>query len=156
MPLKTVLSRSVLNKLFNTNKPAKNYTPGCEQEAWIAIMYASMYIDGHIADAEVKKMFVLVEKLPLFKRKQVAEYYQPALLAHRKVGSYNLIDGSVALIQEDQKALLFEYIMQLLLADKKLLQKEKEIAAYLTTALDLDIDIAKKIVDDLMQNNLNK
>ena len=156
MALKTVLTRTVFNKLFNSSKPTRTYTPGSEQEAWIAIMYASMSIDGHIADAEVKKMFYLVEKLPLFKRKQVAEYYRPAMLAHKKVGSYNLIDGSISLIQEDQKTLLFEMIMQLLLADGKFIQKEKEVAAYLTTALELEFDTAKKIVDDAMQKKLIK
>jgi hypothetical protein len=142
----------ILNKLFGASTPAKIYTPQSEQEAWIAIMYASMHIDGHIADAEIQTMFDIVGKSPLFKGKNVADYYQPALLANRKVGSYNLIDGSVAFIQEDQKACLFELIMKLLLADGKLLQKEKEIAAYLTTALELEFYTAKKIVDDLVVN----
>jgi uncharacterized tellurite resistance protein B-like protein len=142
----------ILNKLFGAPASAKSYTPQSEQEAWIAIMYASMHIDGHIADSEIKKMFEVVEKLPLFKRKNIADYYQPALLANRKVGSYNLIDGSVGFIHEKDKALLFELIMKLLLADGKLLKKEKEIAAYLTTGLDLEFDVAKKIVDDLLVN----
>lgn len=141
----------IITKLFGSSpSSAKTYTPKSEQEAWIAIMYASMHIDGHIADSEIQKMFDIVEKLPMFKKKQVVDYYQPALLAHRKVGSYNLIDGSIGLIQEDQKVLLFDLIMQLLLADGKLLQKEKEVAAYLTTALELDFDTAKKIVDDML------
>jgi len=140
----------ILNKLFGTLTTAKSYLPENEQEAWIAIMYASMHIDGHIADSEIQKMFDVVQNLPLFKRKHIADYYQPALLANRKVGSYNLIDGCVAFIQEDQKPLLFKLIMQLLLADGKLLKKEKEIAAYLTTALELNFEIAKKIVDDLL------
>jgi hypothetical protein len=143
----------IITKLFGSStSSAKSYTPKSEQEAWVAIMYASMHIDGHIADSEIQKMFDVVSKLPLFKRKNIADYYQPALLANRKVGSYNLIDGCVSFIKEDQKQILFELIMQLLLADGKLLQKEKEIAAYLTTALDLDFDIAKKIVDDLVVN----
>lgn len=144
------MQMKILNKLFGASAQAKTYTPKSEQEAWIAIMYASMHIDGHIADSEVQKMFDVVANLPLFKRKQVADYYQPALLAHRKVGSYNLIDGSLSFIQEDQKTVLFELIMQLLLADGKLLQKEKEVATYLTTVLELEFDVAKKIVDDLM------
>lgn len=140
----------IITKLFGSSTSTKNYSPQSEQEAWIAIMYASMHIDGHIADAEIQKMFDVVSKLPLFKRKNIADYYQPALLANRKVGSYNLIDGSVGFIQENQKSILFELVMQLLLANGKLLQKEKEIAAYLTTALELDFDIAKKIIDDLL------
>ena len=97
----------LLNKLFGAPAPAKTYIPQSEQEAWIAIMYASMHIDGYIADAEIRKMFSVVGRLPLFKGKNIADYYQPALLANRKVGSYNLIDGSVPLIKEDEKILFF-------------------------------------------------
>lgn len=140
----------ILKKLFGSSSSDKSYKPKSEQEAWVAIIYASMHIDCHIADSEIKKMFEVVEKLPLFKRKNIAEYYQPALLANRKVGSYNLIDGSISLIHEKDKALLFEIIMKLIIADGKVLKKEKDLAAYLTTAMDLNFDIAKKIVDDLL------
>jgi len=140
----------IITKLFGPTTSTHTYTPKSEQEAWIAIMYACMHIDGHIADTEIQKMFDVIQKIPLFKRKHIADYYQPALLANRKVGSYNLIDGSIPFIHIKDKALLFELIMKLLLADGKLLKKEKEIAAYLTTALNLEFDIAKKIVDELV------
>ena len=144
---------NILTKLFGSPVPkikTVGYTPKSEQEAWIAIMYASMYIDGHIDESEIKKMFELVEKQSLFKWKNITDYYQPALLAHRKLGSYPIIDCCAPIVHADHKAPLFEIIMQLLLANGELLQTEKEIAEYLTTALKLDIPIAKKIVDDLL------
>ncbi len=140
----------ILSKLFGSKTVTENYEPKSEQEAWIGIMYASMHIDEHISDAELQQMFDLLEKQSLFKNKHVAEYYQPVMLADRKIGSYNLIDACAVFIAENHKALLFELIMKLLLVDGKFKPKEKEIAEYLTTALELEFDTAKKIVDHLL------
>jgi hypothetical protein len=139
----------ILSKLFGS-KTTEAYTPKSEQEAWIGIMYASMFIDEHISDNELEEMFVLVEKQPLFEEKHVADYYQPVMLANRKTGSYGLIDACVPLIPENHKELLFELIMKLLLVDGKLKSKEKEIAEYLTNAMQLEFKRAKEIVDALL------
>jgi uncharacterized tellurite resistance protein B-like protein len=141
---------SILKKIFGSSSSPKKYIPESEQEAWIAIMYACMHIDGHISDSEIHTMFHLLEKQPLFKRKHVADYYQPAMLGHRKVGDYALIDFSVPLIQEDHKVIIFGLIMQLLLADGVLSDTEKDIAEYLTKAMHLDMKVAKQIVDELL------
>lgn len=141
-----------LTKLFGSSSSSAvvEYSPKTEQEAWIGIMYASMHIDDHISDTELQQMFDLLDKQPLFKGKHVADYYQPVLLADRKIGSYNLIDACAARVADNHKQLLFELIMKLLLVDGKLKPKEKEIAAYLTKALHLDFDKAKQIVDNLV------
>lgn len=140
----------ILSKLFGSKTTETAYAPQSEEEAWIGIMYASMHIDDHISDKELEEMFALLELQPFFKEKHVADYYQPVMLADRKIGSYNLIDACAVLIAEKHKTLLFELIMKLLLVDGKLKPKEKEIAAYLTKALQLDFDIAKQIVDRLL------
>lgn len=140
----------ILSKLFGSKDTVKSYKPKSEQEAWIGIMYACMYIDDHISEKELQEMFDLVEKQPLFNEKHVADYYQPVMLANRNIGSYNLIDSCVTLINENNKELLFELIMQLLLVDGKLKPKEKDIAAYLIKALQLDFDTATKFVDSLL------
>jgi hypothetical protein len=143
-----------LTKLFGSSpSTAATYTPQSEQEAWIGIMYACMHIDAHISDKELQEMFDLVDKQTLFKGHHVAEYYQPVLLADRKIGSYNLIDSCAPHVHESNKDILFKLIMQLLLADGKLQPIEKEIAEHLTKALPLDFDIARKIVDDLLITN---
>lgn len=139
----------ILSKLFGS-KTTESYAPKSEQEAWIGIMYASMHIDDHISDKELEEMFELLEKQPLFKEKHVADYYQPVMLADRKIGSYALIDACAVLVAEDHKALLFSLIMKLLLVDGKLQPKEEEIAEYLTKAMHLEFSIAKKIVDTLL------
>lgn len=142
---------SILKKIFGSSSSSpKKYTPESEQEAWIAIMYACMHIDGHISDSEIETMFHILEEQPLFHRKHVADYYRPAMLAHRKVGSDALIDHSAVWIEEDNKAILFGLIMKLLLADGVLSDTEKDIAEHLTKAMHLDMKVAKQIVDELL------
>jgi uncharacterized tellurite resistance protein B-like protein len=150
MTLKNVFKISVFNKLFKTSSSNFSYSPRSEQEAWIAIMYACMYIDGNIALSEIKKMFQLVEKHPLFTKKQVADYYQPAMLGHRKIGSYALIDTSTPLVAENNKPELFSMIMELLLADGILGNKEKKIARYLTESFNLEVIQVKKIISEML------
>lgn len=139
----------ILSKLFGS-KTTATYSPKSEQEAWIGIMYASMHIDDQISDNELEEMFVLLEKQPLFKGKVVADYYQPAMLADREIGSHNLIDVCAAHVSKNSKTFLFELTMKLLLADGKIKEKEKEIAEYLMKALQLEFAVARKIVDDLL------
>ncbi len=150
MTLKNVFKISVFDRLFKTSPTRFTYCPQSEQEAWIAIMYACMYIDGNIALSEIKKMFQLVERHPLFTKKHVADYYQPAMLGHRKIGSYALIDTSTSLIAETNKTELFSVIMELLLADGILGKKERAIARYLTESLNLEVKQVKKIVADML------
>lgn len=151
MTLKAVLTMGVFDKFFNRQNPSiQTYTPKSEQEAWIAIMYASMEIDGYISETEIQKLFQILGQQELFKNKHVADYYQPVLLAHRRVGSKITIDSSVPFIQLQNKSILFASIMQLLLADGILGQSEKEIARYLTNVLNLKLPEVKQIISDML------
>jgi uncharacterized tellurite resistance protein B-like protein len=141
----------IFDKLFSTTSSTLTYVPQSEQEAWIAIMYACMEADGYVSEPEVKKMFELVAKQqPLFKNVHVADYYQPAMLAHKKVGGKVLIDSSTEMIESYNKPVLFKAIMELLLADGILTETEKEIATYLTTTLPVELGEAKRIVDSIL------
>jgi len=140
----------VFDKLFNISSSPQTYSPKSEQEAWIAIMYASMEIDGYVSESEIQKLFQILSKQDLFKNKHVADYYQPAMLGHRRVGSKKIIDNSATFIQQHNKPVLFASIMQLLLADGILGTTEKEIARYLTGVLNLDMRDVKQIVSDML------
>jgi hypothetical protein len=146
----------IFDTLFRSTPSTITYAPQSEQEAWIAIMYACMAADGEISDTEIDKLCELLVVKTLFRNKEIADYYQPAMLAHKHVGSKILIDSSVSLIQENNKATLFTLTMELLLADGILGEKEKEIAEYLTAALALDPETSRKIVEImLIRNNGN-
>lgn len=151
MTLKAVLRTGVFNTFSNIlNPPTQLYSPQSEQEAWIAIMYASMEIDGYISETEIRKLFHILGQQDLFKNKHIADYYQPVLLAHRRVGSKILIDSSAPIIQHHHRPIVFAAIMQLLLADGILTKTEKEIARYLSHVLNLESSEVKQIINDML------
>lgn len=143
----------IFDTLSHSTPSAITYVPQSEQEAWVAIMYACMAADGEISDTEIDKLCELLVMKTLFHNKEIADYYQQVMLVHKHVGSKALIDNSVPVIQEGLKPTLFTLTMEILLSDGILGDYEKEIAEYLTAALALDLDTAKKIVEIMLIRN---
>lgn len=148
--LKSVLPLRIFNNYFCKQYSLQNYSPRSEQEAWIAIMYAAMEADGYVSEIEIQKLFQVLDNQDLLKKKHIADYYQPAMLAYRVIGSKQLIDRSVPLVQPQNKPILFAFIMQLLLADGILGKTEKEIARYLSMVLNLEMHDVKQIISDML------
>lgn len=130
-----------------TKATSVTYTPGNEQEAWIAIMHACIAVDEDVADEELEELAQALAYKPMFEGHNVREYYKTVLLAHAKIGSKQLIDNSVEFISAERKYDLFALTIELVLADGVLASKEEELISYISSALDLEEGIAKKIVD---------
>ena|SRR5688500_18896858 len=128
------------------------YSPQNEQEAWLAIMHACIAVDDDVADAELEELAEILAAKALFEGHDVRAYYKTVLLAQAKIGSKRLIDNSVEKISTQNKANLFAVTIELLLADGIIADKEEELITYLYSALELDTDIAKNII----QSFLNK
>ncbi|PRY10186.1 hypothetical protein CLV24_115103 [Pontibacter ummariensis] len=132
---------------------ASTFTPQNEQEAWIAIMHACIAVDEDIADEELDELAETLAYKDFFEGHNVREYYKAVLLAHAKIGSKQLIDNSVEYISPESKNTLFALTIELLLADEVLADKEKELIGYLTSALDIEEEIADSIVDKKLKQH---
>lgn len=143
----------ISDTLFESTPSTIIYAPQNEQEAWVSIMYACMAVDGEISDIEIDKMCELLIGKKIFHNKDIADYYQPVMKAHNLAGSRSMIDNSVSLIEETNRPTLFTLTMEILLADGILGENEIKIAEYLSTALKLEHDLAKKIVDVMLIKN---
>lgn len=143
----------LFDKLFSSSTTTFTYEPQSEQEAWIAIMYACIAVDGDVSDVEIDKLSQLVVPKSIFIGRDIVQYYKTAMLAHKQVGSKILIDNSVLKVNDNNKLTLFAIVMELLLADGVLGEKEKEIAEYLTNSLKLSAENAQKIVEILLIKN---
>lgn len=143
----------IFDTLFESSPSTITYAPHNEQAAWVSIMYACIAADGEISDTETDKLCEVLVMKTLFHNQDIADYYHNSMLAHKQIGSKTLIDSSVSIIQESNKPTLFTLIMELLLADGIIGKKEKEIAEYLTDALHLDTDTAKRIVEVMLIRN---
>jgi uncharacterized tellurite resistance protein B-like protein len=137
----------LFDKIYKSN--AATYTPSNEQEAWIAIMHACIAVDEEVTDEELEELSETLAHQPLFEGHQIREYYRTVLLAHAEFGSKQLIDQSVDKVPPANRAALFAASIELLLADGLVTDQEKELFRYLTSALDLEEKIARKIIHNL-------
>jgi len=124
-----------------------SYSPQNAQEAWIAIMHACNAVDGDVADEELEELTQTLVNKALFDGHDILAYSKTAFLAQAKLGSKHLIDNSVEKIAPDDKATLFALTVQLVMADCVVTDKEEELITYLYSALDLNTDLANKIIE---------
>ncbi|QNF31598.1 TerB family tellurite resistance protein [Adhaeribacter swui] len=143
--------------LFDTvlkpSQPTVVYTPQSEAEAWIAIMFSCMAVDDDISNAETEKLSQIMVYKALFRNHDTVELYKTAMTRQLQLGSKELIDRSVDKVSAENKPTLFALIVELLLADGILADKEKEITDYLVSALDLDESLATKIIEVILIKN---
>ncbi|WP_026461572.1 tellurite resistance TerB family protein [Adhaeribacter aquaticus] len=141
--------------VFNesTNLPHITYQPQNEQEAWIAIMHACIAVDEDVAEEELDELAQTLANKELFEGHNILEYYKTVMLAHTQIGSKQLIDNSVDFISPEYKATLFALIIELVLADGRIDEKERELIKYLYSALDMEVDLANKIVEVILIKN---
>ena len=142
----------LFDRIFNSNAGII-YKPNNDKEAWVAILYACMSVDGEVSNIEIDNMVKSLVFKQKFQNVQIIDYYKPAMVAQNKIGSKAIIDSSISLILNEDKPTLFCLVMELLLADGHLGDKEKEIAEYLTSLLELDISVATSIVEVMLIKN---
>ncbi len=142
-----------LDKVYHTKSTLVPYSPKNEQEAWIAIMHSCIAVDDDVADEELELLTDTLVCKTLFNGHDIKDYYKTVLLKQAELGSKHLIDNSVDKIAPENRPTLFALTMDLVLADGILAEKEIEIIAYLSSALDLDANQANRIVEVIMVLN---
>lgn len=143
----------LFDKLFSTAPSQITYSPKNEQEATMAIMYACMATDGDVSDIEIDTLARLVGLKKNFQGHDIVAYHKTVLLTHQQIGSKNLIDSSVNAIPIETKPTIFAMVMEILLADGILAEKEREIAEYLASKFSLDEELSQKIVEVILIKN---
>lgn len=143
----------LFDKVFSSTPTKVTYSPKNEQEACIGIMYACLATDGDVSDIEIEKLTSMIGFKQNFQGHDIVASYKTAMVTHKQVGSKAIIDSSVSKVSADNKPTLFAMIMELLLADGILADKEKEIAEYLSTSLQLDSNTAQKIIEVMLIKN---
>lgn len=138
--------------IFNKTEKStpSTYSPKNEQEAWIAIMHACIAVDDDVADEELEELSETLASKTLFEGHDVLAYSKRVFYAHTQIGSKRLIDNAVDKIAVENRATLFAQVIQLVLSDCVVADKEKELIKYLYSALDLEAELASKIVDVIL------
>ena len=143
----------LFDNLFKTVKSEYKYTPVNEQEAWVAILYAVMAVDGEVSESETHSLSNLLVFKHWFQNKPIVDYFRNAQFACKKIGNKGLIDACTAILTEDLKPTLFCLCMEIVMADGILEPKEEEIIQVIADAIKLEPTLAQKIVEVMLYKN---
>jgi uncharacterized tellurite resistance protein B-like protein len=143
----------LFDRIFSSTNSQVIYSPVNQQEAAIGIMYACMAVDGNVSEIETDKMLQLAVYKEQFTNHDIVEYYKRVAIIHRSLGSKSIIESAASKIDSKFKPTLFALIMDLVLSDGILDDKEKEIAEFLAGALKIEDELASKIVEVMMIKN---
>ena len=143
----------LFDKIFKSTETSFIFKPQNEQEAWIGIMYSCIAVDGDVSEAEIDKLAQIAVFKQNFQGHDIAAYHRNILSAHKQIGSKVLIDNCAQFIKGESKPTLFALIMELLLSDGILGEKEKERVEYVSQVLSLDNDTSSKIVEVMLIKN---
>lgn len=143
----------LFDKFFNSQPSKVIFKPETEQEAWTAILYACMAIDGDVSDPEIDSLSQMLIRKSFIDSEDLVSDYKLAMAAHKNMGSKLLIDSSISMVSNDRKPTLFALSLELLLSDGILSDEEKGIIEYLSTALGINEEIASKIIEVILIKN---
>lgn len=146
----------IFDNFYSKQIATVEFLPKTEQEAWFAIMYACAGADSEASDVEIDNMMkYLVFKtfFDNYKPDLVDDLVDPIIAHYHDFGSKVLIENSVSLVHEENKATLFSIVFDILLADGILSKEDKEISEFLIDKMDLDEELARKIIEVLLIKN---
>lgn len=143
----------LFDKIFKSSGTGLTYTPKSEGEAFVAIVYACMSVDGEVSSAEIDVALRAMVFKNFINDKSIVETVKKIQGIQKQIGSQAIIDSSVSMVSENRKPTLFTMVMEVVLSDGILDQKEQQIAEYLAGALVLDEKLTEKIIEVMLIRN---
>ncbi|HKO82270.1 MAG TPA: tellurite resistance TerB family protein [Chitinophagaceae bacterium] len=150
----------LFDKIFSSNSATQQkagYTPLSDYEAWVAILYTCISVDGDVSDVEIDVMMRLLIYKNKFADIEIIPFYKNAMYAKNEFGAQHIIDQSAPLIKEEDRPTVLALVTELVLSDGILTEKEKELIEYVTLKLNIDEALASKIIEvTLIKNRDNR
>lgn len=146
----------LFDKIYSSNSSATSnsgYTPLSDYEAWVAILYACIAVDGNVSDVENDVMMRLLIFKNKFSNIEIIPFYKNAMHANREFGPKYLIDKSSPLVKEEDRPTVLALAAELILSDGIITVEEKELLEYLTLKLGIEEVLASKIIEVILIKN---
>jgi hypothetical protein len=108
-----------------------------EQEAYLAIMYACMSVDGRVTEDETDELIRSLMKEPVFKDAPLISLYKKVQLINQSIrfDAYRLIELAAPVIGPELKSMVFKSAVNLLQADGVVFGTEKDLMQHLQKCL---------------------
>lgn len=126
------------------------------KEAFIAIAFAIIAADGHIASDEQQELALSMIRMKLF-RDMTPEQFKEALYkiydALKENGVDFLIEAAKNALNPELRETAFFFAVDLSLSDRVLDESEKEMLGQMQQILEINPDMARKIIEVAMVKN---
>ena len=144
----------LFDKVFGTQTKVQDmFSPA---EAYAAITLAAIAADGYLADEEVEGFITSLNRMPLFKsysgdvmRRMIDKLF--SILKRNGVNA--LFDAAKQSLPHEMAPSAFAVAVDLILADGVVTEEEQEFLNNLYQALDINDEVAVKIVEVMMIKN---
>jgi len=125
-----------------------------EKEAYAAIIYSSMAIDGEISEEEVHDLIEMVAHNKMFKGANINEIFKTIASNYKAAGSFEkMVEVAIPKISEANKEKLFVTVIDIILSDGIIAQKEKKLIEKLKLGLHISDQLAAKAIEVLLVKN---
>jgi uncharacterized tellurite resistance protein B-like protein len=125
-----------------------------EKEAYAAIIYATMAIDGEISEEEVHDLIEMVAHNKLFKGSNINDIFKTIAANYKAAGSFEkMTELAIPMISEKNRAKLFVTVVDVILSDGIVAQKEQDLIEKIKAGLGITDEFAAKAVEVLLIKN---
>lgn len=135
------------DNLFSNTQVEYQYKSKSEAEAWMAIIYACVAIDGDVSDSEINGITGIIQTKEMFADVEAIDLYRTVGMAWHKVGSKSLVEGAASLISNEFKPTVFAIVSEMILADGVVTKEEQSILEFIAEKLGVGNELAAKIIE---------
>jgi uncharacterized tellurite resistance protein B-like protein len=143
----------LFSKLFASVPSQATVKFSSEKEAFFAVLFACISIDGDVDDEEIEDFVATVNSNQFLRTLPHSELYRDLYLKKQKYGLDNIVSAALPMIAESRKKALFVACVDLVLSDGVVDKKEEVLLDDVQKGLGVSDDFAQKTVEVMIAKN---
>lgn len=145
---------SVIDRAMREQSARETQLPAMTlREAGVALLVASVASDGAVTSEEATRVNMLISSMNLYRqapREHLQQLIEAATVRVSSSEPLGLLAECAAVIPDELRAPLFALAVELVFADRRVSEREKEFVDALQSALRIEDQTALKIVEVLL------
>jgi tellurite resistance protein len=127
-----------------------SWKPNARHEAWIALIYGALHIDGEMDNSESEALLRMVMSQRVFSGNEPIQYIGDIVPVMHKLGWRELCVRSAAVIPQEDHETVLAILCDLAMADGVVHSAEENLIEEVSKILGIDEAVAQKIVEVMM------
>ncbi|NBB31861.1 tellurite resistance TerB family protein [Cellulophaga sp. BC115SP] len=143
----------LFSKLFASVPSQATVKFSSENEAFYAVLFACISVDGEVDDEEIEDFVASVNSNQFLRNLPLTELYRDLFLKKQKHGLEAIVAAALPMINESRKKALFVACVDLVLSDGVVDKKEEVLLEDIQKGLNITEDFTQKTVEVMIAKN---